>query len=168
MACSIEGCPGVVKARGWCRLHYLRWHRHGDPQFVTPHDPLTRFWNKVDRRGLDECWLWSGVASSAGYGCIYVDGVQIGVHRFAYELLVAPIPEGMHLDHLCRVPTCVNPAHLEPVTLAENVLRGVGTSAANARKTHCKRGHEFTPENTKTYRGHRACRECIQTKAWRV
>jgi hypothetical protein len=79
----------------------------------------------------------------------------------AYELAIGPIPEGLTIDHLCRNRGCVNPAHLEAVTNRTNLLRGDGIAALNARKTHCKRGHEFTPENTYVWReGTRACRAC--------
>ena len=72
-----------------------------------------------------------------------------------------PIPEGLTLDHLCRVRACVNPAHLEPVTLRENTLRSPSApTAINARKTECLRGHAFTPENTWVHRSRRCCREC--------
>lgn len=85
------------------------------------------------------------------------------VHRVVYEALVGPIPDGMVIDHLCRQPSCVNPAHLEPVTRRENVLRGLTLPAANARKTHCKHGHEFTPENTYLFpTGTRGCRTCAR------
>lgn len=112
----------------------------------------------------DDCWEWTGRKQTAGYGQTFVGGRGVVVHRLAYEHLVGPIPDGLVLDHLCRNRTCVNPAHLEPVSNKDNILRGVGPSAINARKTHCRRGHEFTPENT--YRRpsapqKRHCRICI-------
>lgn len=130
-----------------------------------------RFWLKVDKAGpvpehnpsLGPCWLWTAAADSNGYGTFKVGVKMVGAHRVAYELLVGPIPDGFHIDHLCRVRACVNPAHLEPVTSRENTLRGVGFSAVNARKTHCPQGHQFTPENTYTQSdGRRRCRKCRQ------
>ncbi len=70
------------------------------------------------------CWLWIGSTNTRGYGRIYVNGKTRPAHRLCYELLRGSIPPGLHLDHLCRVPCCVNPAHLEPVTCAENIRRG--------------------------------------------
>jgi hypothetical protein len=124
-------------------------------------DWIERFWSKVARGGTGGCWLWTAGKFSEGYGQFWRDGRNLHAHRVAYELLVGPIPEGLNLDHLCRVRHCVNPAHLEPVTARTNLLRGVGQPARNARKTHCKNGHEFTPENTYEIRpGWRACRQC--------
>lgn len=112
-----------------------------------------RFWSKVEK--TETCWLWTGGTARNGYGSFW-DGNRIGrAHRYAYELLVGPIPEGLQLDHLCRVRLCVNPAHLEPVTQQENIRR------AMVSRTHCKRGHEFTPENTVWLNAkHRRCRKC--------
>jgi hypothetical protein len=106
------------------------------------------------------CWLWTG-ATTTGYGVLKVDGKRWLAHRWSYEQLVGPVPVGLQLDHLCRVRRCVNPAHLEPVTLRENVLRGVGPSAVNAAKTECQNGHPFNDANTCiTAVGNRRCREC--------
>jgi hypothetical protein len=108
-----------------------------------------RFWAKVqeDESG---CWLWQASVGSHGYGQFNCRGrgfQQRLAHRLAYELLVGLILEGLTLDHLCRVRRCINPDHLEPVTLAENKRRGMSPSAVNARKTHCKRGHALTSDN---------------------
>lgn len=114
-----------------------------------------------------DCWVWAGEITLAGYGRIRRSrgrrkpGESMYAHRLAYEMFVGPIPEGLVIDHLCRNRACVNPAHLEPVTHVENVMRGVGVAAVNARKTHCKNGHEFTPENTYVRPGgDRLCRTC--------
>ncbi|KAB2977369.1 HNH endonuclease [Streptomyces sp. SS1-1] len=86
-------------------------------------------------------------------------------HRVAYQEIVGPIPEGLQLDHLCRVRHCVNPAHLEPVTSRENTLRGENLVAINAAKTHCKRGHLFDAANTYRWRNSRICRECRRLRS---
>jgi len=111
------------------------------------------FWAKVIR--TEACWIWTAADSGDGYGIFTINSKNRRAHRLAYELTVGPIPEGMSLDHLCRVRNCINPEHLEPVTVAENNRR------AAAYKTACTRGHEYTPENTRyNSAGARACREC--------
>lgn len=119
-----------------------------------------RFWSKVAKS--PDCWLWTAGLDSKGYGQFRVNTERkVVAHRFAYELLVGPVPEGLQLDHLCRVRRCVNPAHLEPVTSRVNTLRGEGPTAGHARQTHCGQGHEYTPENTsRTRRGARVCKIC--------
>lgn len=112
-----------------------------------------------------ECWEWQGYISPQGYGRFSNpgEGVSQQAHRAVYTYLVGPIPSDLTLDHLCRNTRCVNPAHLEPVTNTVNILRGIGPTAQNARKTRCKYGHEFTPENTyQNQHGRRACRECAR------
>lgn len=128
-------------------------------------DVTTRFWAKVDRQGgPDACWIWLAHRVH-GYGRWRpkTPGPTLPAHRFAFELLVGPIPDGLQIDHLCRNPPCVNPAHLEVVTPLENQLRiPNGIIAINAAKTHCIHGHEFTPENTIVYADgrKRGCRTC--------
>lgn len=118
-----------------------------------------RFWAKVQK--TDTCWLWLGNLDSGGYGMFRVGGRMTMVHRFAYELLVGPIPDGLTLDHLCGVTVCVWPFHLEPTTMRENILRGESFSAHNARKTRCLRGHPLRGENLYIYPdGRRGCYQC--------
>jgi len=117
-----------------------------------------RFWSKVDTSG--DCWEWTAGKTASGYGNFKRYGKDCVAHRVSFELVRGEIPDGLVLDHLCRNHACVNPAHLEPVTRWENVRRGVGYTAQQARKTHCKRGHEFTPENTYPWRSGRICRAC--------
>lgn len=119
-----------------------------------------RFWSKVDRSNPDGCWPWIGYRNAGGYGRFHWGRTQ-QVHRIAYELLVGPIPDGLDLDHLCRNRGCVNPAHLEPVTNRENILRGQTLPASEIMRTECPYGHPYTPENTYTNpRGQRHCRTC--------
>jgi hypothetical protein len=115
---------------------------------------LTWPWKSV-RFQPGGCWEWTGGRSS-GYGRI---GGEY-VHRAVYKALVGPIPEGMTVDHLCRNRVCVNPAHMEIVSRAENVLRGEGVTAVNARKTHCPRGHPLVGDNLKKGELTRKCRLC--------
>lgn len=110
-----------------------------------------RFWRKVNRDGpvpvdrpdLGPCWLWTAGRTSRGYGAFSADGRQHLAHRVAYEEESGSIPDGLTIDHLCRVRHCVNPSHMEVVTRGVNVLRGVGPSAANARKDRCPRNHPY-------------------------
>jgi hypothetical protein len=137
---------------------------------------VERFWPKVDTDGpipssrpdLGPCWLWCAeINHRNGYGRYRISTSRSQLaHRFAYELLVGPIPDGLDLDHLCRVRACVNPAHLEPVTRRENLLRGNTIPARFAERTHCNDGHPLSGENLRiTSSGHRACATC--QRRWR-
>lgn len=112
------------------------------------------FWHKVNK--TQGCWLFTG-SMIRGYGQFHIQGKGWQAHRLAYTLVNGYIPEGLELDHLCRVRNCVNPAHLEPVEPLENKRR---SPLSNISKTHCKRGHEFTPNNTVPVPGGRGCRTC--------
>ena len=127
-----------------------------------------RIEEKIERDGSG-CWIWTGTLDLAGYGRIWTGSRVTGdrtatlAHRAAWEVYVGPIPDGLVLDHLCRMPPCVNPAHLEPVTQRENVLRGDAPSAACAKRTHCPKGHPYDEENTLHYRNKRYCIACRKT-----
>jgi len=131
-----------------------------------------RFWSKV--QVTPTCWNWIAPPDGKGYGRLQVNGHAYELaHRIAWQLHHRErIPKGMHIDHLCRNRLCVNPAHLEVVTLKENILRGMGIAAVNAQKRFCIRGHEFNSENTflniskrrngAVMRGCRICRNANQ------
>jgi hypothetical protein len=131
-------------------------------------DPIKRIWRTTVSEGT--CLVWLGDKTRDGYGRFVVEGQRHFVHRWLYEFLVERVSEGLTLDHLCRNPSCVNPSHLEPVTLRDNILRGTSPAALAYQRNRCKRGHEFTEENTyskrltsgQRVRGCRACHRLIQ------
>lgn len=126
-----------------------------------------RFWAKVDRSG--RCWLWTAATHPDGYGKFRADGrVLVYAHRWSYESLVGPIPEGLTLDHLCRTRNCVNPEHLEPVTNRVNILRGESPTAQNARLGVCPQGHAYDEDNTSHSGGGRRCRTCVRERSQRM
>ena len=118
------------------------------------------------------CWLWIKALDRYGYGQINIRGRSLRAHRVVFEEAKGPIPAGLVLDHKCRIRSCVNPDHLEPVTVAENLMRGEGPAAQAARKTHCIHGHAFAPENTRVYKNVkgwvRQCRECDSNRYSRL
>jgi len=121
-----------------------------------------RVWRVIHPEPMSGCWLFAN-SGVAGYGCVEFQGRRTQAHRFVYERLVGPIPEGLQLDHLCRVRCCVNPDHLEPVTNRENARRG--NAGLHLRKrTHCPRGHPYDEANTihlkNADRIARHCRAC--------
>ena len=133
-----------------------------------------RFQRHVSPNPETGCWVWTGGLYDAqhGYGNFGVkrdDGKWRAerAHRVAWELYRGPIPQGTEIDHLCRNPICVNPDHLQPVPHLVNLERGNSPPQINRRKTHCIRGHEFTPENTAWVTSPagnpaRYCRTCIR------
>jgi hypothetical protein len=163
------GCrqPAPIASRTDRKAGYVK----GEPKrFISGHvcrypTPDAHFFAYASIQPIDQCWEWRGARDPNGYGTFTVARkVTHFAHRYAYELFVGPIPEGLVIDHLCRNRGCINPTHMEPVTNAENVLRGEGPTAVNARKTHCKRGHPFDDVNTYVYAKGRACRMCHQLR----
>ena len=128
-----------------------------------------RFLSKADQDGPiaptlgTRCWIWTA-ADNGAYGVYWFElgvGPQGYAHRFAWQVANGQtIPEGLTIDHLCKRTLCVNPAHLELVTMAENILRGDSPMAINARKTHCPKGHPYDSGNTRVRNGSRFCKEC--------
>lgn len=119
----------------------------------------TRFIKKIIHDG--GCWIWTACKGADGYGQYWNGSKMVRAHRHAYEAIIGAIPAKHVLDHLCRRPLCVNPAHLEPVTNKVNLERGVH---ANRSKTHCKQGHQFLGSNLYIDpTGHRRCQVCART-----
>jgi hypothetical protein len=126
-----------------------------------------RLWKFIFTEPNSGCWLWGGTLSSYGYGIFLIKSstsksgfMARAAHRICYEFYKGKVPEGLDLDHKCRVRCCVNPEHLEPVTRQVNLLRGVGIPAVFAKRTHCNNGHPFGGQNLIIDGGFRRCRTC--------
>lgn len=173
MSCAVEWCERPVRANGLCASHYNRARANLplDTPFVEQRIGLTaqelvRCRTVVTESG---CWQFTGTLHPSGYARFAYRSRTMAGHRLAYEAFVGPIPDGLTIDHLCRNKACLNPGHLEAVTMRENVMRSTGIAPTNAAKTHCKRGHEFTPENTYfNYHGGRGCKTCASSRYQRA
>jgi len=113
------------------------------------------------------CWIPRKKPETSGYvRCGWMDKNRgRNLHRVVWEAINGPIPNGLTIDHLCRVRNCINPGHLEVVTMRENILRGTGPTAINAKRTHCTHGHPLSGDNLYSYRGNRNCRECARRRS---
>lgn len=171
LLCLMAGCGEQGWSRDWCRYHYERWVRTGNPATFIPRTPQERFWARVDKHPDGGCWMWTGGATDGNYGVCHGLGAAAGgetyAYRIAYTWLVGPIPAGLQLDHLCHSRDkscqrrkecphrrCVRPDHLEPVTGKINSDRVHGSSV-----THCGRGHPYDGPARKDG-GWRRCRTC--------
>lgn len=144
---------------------------------ILTNSDIDRFWSKVDRSGgVDACWQWNGTNQAGGYGVFAI--VRPGnksnyiAHRVSYFIAHGGIPDTLVIDHLCRNRRCVNPDHLDPCTIGENVMRGDGVNAIATRDNVCSRGHELTGYNVKTLRDKngkekRTCRTCFNEASMR-
>lgn len=132
--------------------------------FLDPRLPR-RFWKKAIPEPNTGCWIWTG-STNQGYGRLKFRGKRLYAHRWAYERIFGRVPSGLVSDHLCRVRCCVNPAHIELVSDVENIRRGFRDRRrlgifGKVTSSHCRKGHELSPENTLVAAGYRRCRKCV-------
>jgi len=168
--CTIDDCPEQTIARGWCEKHYRRWKKSGDPTKTSRiiGDDVARFFSHVDRRGPDECWAWQGSHNrprrGTPYGAFRFQNRTRPAHVASYLIERGPgsIPEGFVLDHICSHTLCVNPAHLEPVTQAENVHRGKLTKISPQRLLELHNAHKAGASIAELARGEGVTRQAIK------
>jgi hypothetical protein len=132
---------------------------------MLPESSVRTFMNKFIAQP-NGCWKWLGKPDRDGYGEFHSNYLKTKrAHRIAYELLCEPIPQGLVIDHLCLNRKCVNPTHMEIVTNKQNVLRGTGFTAQNAKKTHCLKGHDLSKTGRIYARNMRQCMVCNADRA---
>ncbi len=159
--CTVKDCQNFEYAIGMCGKHYQRFKKYGDPHAGNGNHapPSERFWRRVNKAGPDDCWLWTGCPTNAGYGLFQLGGKgtrNVLAHRFACEDAGTPIPEGYCVMHTCDVRLCCNPAHLRPGTQSEN-NRDMYTKGRSTRKTPIGEANKLsvlTEENVRYIRAH--------------
>lgn len=160
--CPCGRHPATLLARTVCHTCY-EYNRRRNP--VRKPTAEERFFKLVwPTEEPLACWLWFGTSGPGGYG-IFHPGRRgrMAAHRWSYEFFICEIPTGLVIDHLCRVPSCVNPFHLEPVTIAENTLRGEAPMIRASRTDTCQRGHSLADAivvKSGPQKGRRNCRHC--------
>lgn len=129
---------------------------------------LERIYEKIEPVPESGCWIWLGATKGEEeYGRIYIGKQRFTLHKLMYELLVGPVPDGLVLDHLCRVRCCINPYHLEPVTDAVNIYRGKAPGIIRMGSAHCVKGHPWDGKNTRVHGERRFCRSCERERSTR-
>lgn len=149
--------PSEIAGIG-ARARWARWRAR------PRHERMEKF---IERITVTGCWIWMGTVDREGYGRVRDGRRLLRAHRVMYESLRGEIPAGLVPDHLCRVTSCVNPDHIEPVTQQVNILRGEGLAARNAAKTACPKGHLLDRISMNNGRAERTCGECRRSH-WRA
>lgn len=167
--CAVTACDNNAAmkwpndGRLYCKAHRESLRRNPDVSRLgyIPKNDQERLMVKIEK--VNGHWMWRGATDGDGrYGSFYYKGKNRRSHRVTYEMFIGPIPDGLVIDHKCRVTLCCNPDHLQVVTQYENIMLGEAIQSKNAKKTHCKRGHEFNLVNTYIMtNGGRQCRPCV-------
>jgi hypothetical protein len=142
-----------------------RWHKRVDISALIENEDKEYLKNKLNNCSVPEpntgCQFWLHDSVTGGYGRIAINKRKVLAHRLSYVLYKGEIGEGLTIDHKCNQPYCINPDHLQAITMRENTMRGSSFAVTNSKKTHCPKGHEYSDSNTfLNSKGRRECRMC--------